>query len=102
MPIGSPELPPEIVIVEVAVHGRTLAPHDSVILRAWQRCQDRPLDDVKRQFALNDFDIASDRFGRVCWQAEYVSGIGENAVGLPFEEPVRKRKCWRSLGSGAT
>ena len=63
-----------------------LLPHRVVVLRARQRREDRPFDDIERQFALDDLDVAPDRFRRVGRQAEDVARVGEDALRFPRQQ----------------
>ena len=55
-----------------------------VVLRARQRRQEEELQDVERQLALDDLDVAQDRFLGVGGKAEDIAGIGDGAVVAPL------------------
>ncbi len=55
-----------------------------MILRARQRREEKELENVERQFAFDDLDIAQDRFLRIGGEAEDVAGEGDRAVRAPF------------------
>ncbi len=55
-----------------------------MILRARQRGEEEELQDIERQFALDDLDIAQNRFLAVAGKTEDVAGIGDGAVLAPF------------------
>ncbi len=74
----------EVVLVQVGVHPDPLLPQHLVVLGARQRRQEEELQDVERQFALDDLDVAQDRFLGVAGKAEDVAGIGDGAVLAPF------------------
>ena len=76
----------DIVFVEIGIHGDPLAPQHLVVFGAGQRREDEPLDDVERQFALDDLDVPPDRFRRIGGEPENVSRIGENALRLPGQQ----------------
>src|SRR5215831_16518187 len=57
-----------------------------MILRARQWRQAKELDDIERQFLLNDRDVAPDGLWRVGREAEDVSGKRENALRLPSQQ----------------
>src|ERR1700756_2019727 len=76
----------DIVLVEVRLHRDALLPENLMILRArqWRRAEE--LDDVERQFLLNDRDVAPDGLRRIRREAEDVSGKRENALRFPGEQ----------------
>ena len=76
----------EIVFVEVGIHVDALAPQHLVVLGAGQRREEEELEHVERQLALDDLDVAPDRFRRVAGKAEDVAGIGEDALRLPGQQ----------------
>ena len=55
-----------------------------MVLRARQRRQEEELENVERQFALDDLDVAQDQFLRIGREAEDVAGEGERAMGAPL------------------
>ena len=59
-----------------------------MVLRARQRRQEEELEDVDRQLALDDLDVAEDRFLGVAGKAEDVAGEGEHAALVPLLEHV--------------
>ncbi len=74
----------EIVFVEIGIHPHLLAEQRLVILGAGQRRQKEELEEIDRQFALDDFDIAQDRFLGIVRKAENIAGIGGAAMVAPF------------------
>ena len=50
-----------------------------MVLRTGQRRENEEFQDVERQFALDDLDIAQDRFLGVAGKADDVAGIGDGA-----------------------
>ena len=76
----------EVVFVHVGIHRGPGERQPLVILRARQRRQAEELQQIERQFALDDLDVAHDALGRVGGKAEDVAGIGEAADLLPFEQ----------------
>ena len=75
-----------VVCVEVRLHRDALLPEDLMVLRAGQRGQAEELDDVERQLALNDRDIAPDRLRRVRRKAQDVPGKRDDALRLPGQQ----------------
>ena len=73
----------EVVLVHVGVHPRALAVQDLVVLRARQGGEDEELEDVDRQLALDDLDVALDGLLAVVGEAQDVAGIGDAALLLP-------------------
>ena len=65
-----------------------LLEQDLVVLRARQRRQEEELEDVDRQLALDDLDVAQDRLLGVVGKAQNVAGIGDGAVLAPFLQHV--------------
>ena len=61
-----------------------LAGENLVVLRSGQRRQEEEFQNIDRQFALDDLDIAQDRFLGVGGKAEDVAGIGDGAVVAPL------------------
>ena len=61
-----------------------LASKNLVVLRTRQRRQEEELQNIDRQFALDDLDVALDRFLGVGREAENVAGIGDGAVLAPL------------------
>src|SRR4029077_327837 len=57
-----------------------------MILRAWQRRQAKELDNIERQFLLNDSNVAPDGLRRVRREAKDVSAKRENARRLPSQQ----------------
>ena len=57
-----------------------------MVLGTGKRRQDVELEQIERQLALDDLDVASNRFRRVAGEAEDVSGINEDALRLPGEQ----------------
>ena len=57
-----------------------------MVLGARQRRQAEELEQVERQFALDDLDVPHDALGRVGGKAEDVAGIGEAADLLPGQQ----------------
>ena len=55
-----------------------------VILRAGQRRQEEEFQDVERQLALDDLDVAQDRFLGIAGKAKDVAGASDGAVGAPL------------------
>ena len=55
-----------------------------VVFRAGQRRQEEEFEDVERQLALDDLDVAQDRFLGVGREAEDVAGVGDGAVVAPL------------------
>ena len=78
----------EIVFVEIGIHPRAVLQQDLVVLRAGQRSQEEELEEVERQLALDDFDVAEDRFLGVARKAQDVAGIGGRAVLAPLLQHV--------------
>ncbi len=76
----------EVVFVEVGIHVDALPPQHLVVLGAGQRGQDVELEHVERKLALDDRDIAPDRFRRVAGEAEDIAGIDEDALRLPGQQ----------------
>src|SRR6202453_2744023 len=74
----------EVVFVDVGVHPDPLGEHLLVILRPRQWREEEELENIKRQFALDDLDVAQDRLFRVGWEAEDVAGESDGAVRAPF------------------
>ncbi len=74
----------EVVFVDVGVHPDALGEHLLVVFRARQRREEEELENVERQFALDDLDVAQDRLLRVGGEAENVAGEGDGAVRAPF------------------
>ena len=64
----------------------TLAPGDLVILGAGQRREHAETEQVDRQLALDDLDIAPDRFRRVGRKAKNIPRIGEDALLAPRQQ----------------
>ena len=73
----------EVVFVHVGVHPDALGRERLVVLRSGQRRQEEKFENIDRQFALDDLDIAQDRFLAVGGEAENVAGIGDGAVVAP-------------------
>src|SRR5262252_3079041 len=76
----------DVVFVQVRLHRDALLPENLMILRARQWRQAKELDDIERQFLLNDRDVAPDGLWRVRREAEDVSGKCENALRLPGQQ----------------
>ena len=74
----------EVVLVHVGVHPDPFLPQHLVVLRAGQRREEEELEDVERQFALDDLDVANDRFLGVAGEAEDIAGVGDGAVVAPL------------------
>ena len=74
----------EVVFVDVGVHPDPFLQQTLMILGARKRRQKEELENVERQFALDDLDVAQDRFLRVGRKAEDVAGVGQGAVGAPL------------------
>ena len=55
-----------------------------MVLRARQRGQEEELENIERQLALDDLDVAQDRFLRIRREAEDVAGESECAVRPPL------------------
>ena len=77
-----------IVFVHVTVHRHPLAMKGLMILRPRQRCQAEEFHHVDRQLALDDADVAPDRFRRVIREAQDVTRIGDGAHSLPGEQQL--------------
>ena len=76
----------QIVFVHVRVHRNPAEQQFLVVFGARQRRQAEELEDVERQLALDDLDVANDGFRRVGGKAEDIAGIGEAAHLLPGEQ----------------
>ena len=68
----------EIVIVHVGVHRDPFEVKGLVILGAGQRSEEKELEDVERQFLLDDLDVAGDRLRGVCGEAEDIARPGHH------------------------
>ena len=66
-----------VVVVEVGVHPDALAVQGLVILRARQRRQIEELQQIDRQLALDDLDVALRSLRRVGREADDVAGVGD-------------------------
>ena len=55
----------EIVFVEIGIHPDPFLEQGLVVLGAGQRREEEELENVERQLALDDLDVAQDRFLRV-------------------------------------
>ena len=73
----------EVVFVEIGVHPDALLPLGLVIFRAGQGCQDEQLENVERQFLLDDLHVAQDGFARVAGETQNVAGVGQRADAVP-------------------
>ena len=73
----------QVVFVQVAVHRDAFGPHRLVVLGARQRRQDIEFQQIDRQLALDDLDVAPDRFRRLAGKAENVARIEKDALFLP-------------------
>ena len=78
----------EVVFVEIGIHPRALRPEHLVILGTRQRGQEEKFENIERQFALDDLDIAENRFLGVAREADDVAGIGDGAVIAPLLQHV--------------
>ena len=76
----------EVVFVEVGIHPGARLVQLLVVLRAGQRRQEEEFEDVDRQLALDDLDVAQDRFLGVAREAEDVAGEREDAALVPLLE----------------
>ena len=74
----------QIVFVEVGVHPDPLLQLHLVVLGSRQRRQKEKFEQVERQFAFDDLDVAQDRPLRVAWEAEDVAGAGDGAGVSPL------------------
>ena len=74
----------EVVLVDVRVHPHPLLQQGPMVLGSGQGREEEELQNVERQFVLDDLDVAQDRCFRVGWEAEDVAGIGHGAVGAPL------------------
>ena len=52
-----------------------------MVFRTGQRGQVEQFQDIERQFVLDDFDIPQDRFLRVSWETDDISGAGDRRRG---------------------
>src|SRR5258708_20037967 len=76
----------DVVRVEVRLHRDALFPENLVILRARQWRQAEELNDIERQFLLNDRDVAPDGLRRIRREAKDISGKRENALRFPSQQ----------------
>jgi len=74
----------EVVLVKIAIHPNALAPEALVVLRTGQRSEKEEFENVDRQFALDDFNIAQDRLLTVTGEAEDIARADDCAVLAPF------------------
>ena len=74
----------EVVLVHIGVHPDVLFPESLVVFRARQRREEEQFEDVERQLAFDDFDVAQDRCLAVAREADDVTGAGDCAVIAPF------------------
>ena len=52
----------EVVLVHVGIHPDPVLPKDLMVLGPGQRRQEKEFEDVEGQLALDDLDVAGDRF----------------------------------------
>ena len=76
----------EIVAVEIGVHRIAVLELGLVIFRARQRRQAEELQNIQRQFVLDDGDVFGDALRGVVREAEDVAGIGQDAGILPRQQ----------------
>src|SRR6516225_5012685 len=74
----------EIVFVHVGVHPDPLLPENLVVLRAGQGSKKKQFQNIERQLALDDLDIAQDRGPGITGEADDVTGTGDGAVTAPL------------------
>src|SRR5262249_33269317 len=76
----------EVVLVHVGVHRYPGGPQLLMILRSRQRRQEEEFQQIERQFALDDLDIADDTFQRIIGKTEDIYRVGETANLLPVQQ----------------
>src|SRR6516165_54108 len=76
----------QIVFVEIAIQRDAGSPQGPVVVGARQRREAEELQDVERQFLLDDRDVAPDRLGRVAGKSEDIASEREDAVRLPGKQ----------------
>jgi hypothetical protein len=76
----------EVVFVEIGVHPGAGPEQLLVVLRSRQRRQIVDLEDVDRQFSLDDVEIAEDRLRGVVRKSGDVAGVDHDAGLLPFQQ----------------
>ena len=64
----------QVVAIHIRVQRDALEIHFLVILRARQRRQDEELQDIDRQLALDDLDVALDAFRSIAGKAQDIAG----------------------------
>src|SRR6516225_2140389 len=74
----------EIVFVHVGVHPDPLLPENLVVLRAGQGSKKKQFQNIERQLALDDLDIAQNRGPGITGEADDVAGAGDGAVAAPL------------------
>ncbi len=75
----------QIVLVQIGVERRAGLVKLLVVFRAGQRRQEEELQEIDRQFALDDLDIAQQQFRRIGRETENVAGIGDGAGLFPHQ-----------------
>ena len=76
----------EIILIQVRIQVGARAVEALVVLGAGQRCQAVKLQQINRQFALDDPDVADDRFRRVAGEAKDVAREHGRAGVLPRQQ----------------
>ena len=74
----------EVVLVDVGVHPYPLLQQGLMVLRAGQGGEKKELQDIERQLALNDVNVAQDRVFGVGGEAEDVAREGDRSVRAPL------------------
>ena len=74
----------EVVLVHVGIHPDPLAATEPCGPPTRQRREEEELENIERQFALDDLDVAEDRFLGVAREAKNIAGISDGAVLAPL------------------
>src|SRR5258708_17831044 len=92
----------DVVRVEVRLPRDALLPENLVTLRARQWRQAEELNDIERQFLLNDRDVAPDGLRRIRREAKDIYGKREKAVRFPSQQhsPIFGDPVLPLFGSG--
>ena len=76
----------KVVFIQVRVHCNSGLVKLLMVFGARQRRQIKELEEIDRQFTLDDFDIVNDRFGRIARKAEYVPTVCDDPDVLPCQQ----------------
>src|SRR5262245_63792234 len=69
----------EVIFVHVRIHPAAVLQKHLVVFRTGQRREEEELEDIERQFALDDLDVAKDRLFGVRGKAKNIAGKGDGA-----------------------